>query len=341
MDPDSWLSLIAILICVALSAFFSGAETTLSSLNKYKYKVKAEEGNTLAKLIVWLCEHFERTLIGILIGNNVVNIGLSTVSAVFAFRWFSVYLDDDLLSWITSIVMTIVVYILGESIPKIIAKKNPDRFAKFSAYPLAFFVFLFYPFELLFEGINWLVKRLAGADHMPTITEEDFTNVVEEIEKKGDLEDNESDIIQASLEFADTSVKEVLTPVRRMFMIDLKGLTKEALLDIIRNTKYSRIPVYYGEKDRVIGILIVKNYLNAYFKDHNVSVLSTLQKPYIVSPRIMIDDLVEGFRSQMTQVALVMKDKKLIGMVTTEDVLEELVGKINETAKLEAAEGKQ
>ncbi|MBO4541535.1 MAG: HlyC/CorC family transporter [Bacilli bacterium] len=339
-DPLSWISLIAILLFLFASGFFSASETAFSALNKYRYKVLAEEGDRTARRIISLYNRFDFTLITILVGNNIVNLAMSTLSTVLFLSLLNQIIGEDLISLLVSIGMTVLVYLFGESIPKMFAKRAPDRFARFAVYPILFFLALFFPVSIILYGFSALFRLIFRTKNPPELTQEDFANVIDDSERKGIFEENESDIIQASLDFADTSVKEVLTPRSRMFMINYEGLTREKLLDILRKTSYSRIPVYLGSKDRVIGILIVKNYLNAYFANPNISLLSTLQKPYFVSPRVMIDDLIEGLRDHKTQLALVRnKEQKLIGMVTTEDVLEELVGRIDEeTPELEEKE---
>lgn len=333
MDPLSIVALIVILLSLFMSAFYSGTETAFTSLNKYKYKVLADDGSKMAKVIVWLYERYDTTIIAILIGNSIFNVALSTLASVLSLNLFKGMIADDVISLLTSIIVTLIVYLFGETLPKVIGKRIPDATARINAIPMAFFFILFYPLTLIFTFFSFLVKTLFRTKIPPELTQEDFQNVVVQSERQGIFEDNESDIIQASLEFADTSVKEVFTPKSRMFMIDLKGLSKPQLHEILKKTNYSRIPVYYESKDRIVGILIVKNYLNAYFADHSTPLVKTLQKPYFVSPRIMIDDLIEGFRNNKTQIALVRKDDKILGMVTTEDVLEELVGKIAESTK--------
>lgn len=316
-----------------MSAFYSGTETAFGCLNKYKYKVQADEGNKTAKLIVRLYEHFDTTLVSVLIGNNVFAVALSTTSTILFLKLFSGIFDDNVISVLASTVMAVITYLFGDVIPKMVARKIPDRIASLNAYPMLFFIILFYPVSIVYRGFTWLLKRIFKTKTPPELTEEDFTNVVEDIERRGVLEENESDIIQASFDFADTAVKDVLTPKKKMTMIDLHGLTREKLLSLIEGTNYSRIPVYFEDPNKIVGILVVKNFLEAYFQDHNVSIVDSLQRPYIVSPKVMIDDLVEGFRNHHAQVAIVMNEGRLVGMVTTEDVLEELVGTINETSK--------
>jgi len=323
-----------------MSAFYSGTETAFGCLNKYKYKVRADEGNKTAKLIVRLYEHFDTTLISVLIGNNIFAVALSTVSTILFLKIFSGVFDENIVSLVASIGMAVITYLFGDTIPKMVARKIPDRVASINVYPMYFFIIIFWPISILYRAITWLMKRIFKTKTPPELTEEDFTNVVEDIERRGVLEENESDIIQASFDFADTAVKDVLTPKKKMAMIDLHGLTREKLISYIETTNFSRIPVYFTDPNKIVGILVVKNFLSAYFQDRNVSIVDSLQRPYFVSPKVMIDDLVEGFRTHHTQVAIVVNEGKLIGMVTTEDVLEELVGTINETSKPTVGEGR-
>lgn len=313
-----------------MCAFYSSTETAFGCLNKYKFKVEAEEGNKTAKRILWLYEHFETTLVTVLIGYNVFSVAISTVSTIIFVNFFSFLGMDEVVSLVTSLVISIIVYLFGDTIPKLIARKMPDRTARTSVYPMYFFVGLFLPVSLLFRGISALVKKVFNTKTPPEITEEDFHNVVEAIEEKGDLESNETDIIQASFDFADTKVKEVLTPKSKMTMLDLKGLTREKLHRFLNETNFSRIPCYYENQDKIVGVLVVKNYLNAYLQDRNVALKPLLQKPYFVTPKVNLDDLIDGFRKNKTQIAIVRYEGKLVGMVTTEDCLEELVGRIDE-----------
>lgn len=339
-DPLSWLFIGLIVFFLIMSAFYSGTETAFGCLNKYKYKVRADEGNKTAKLIVRLYEHFDTTLISVLIGNNIFAVALSTVSTILFLKIFSGVFDENIVSLVASIGMAVITYLFGDTIPKMVARKIPDRVASINVYPMYFFIIIFWPISILYRAITWLMKRIFKTKTPPELTEEDFTNVVEDIERRGVLEENESDIIQASFDFADTAVKDVLTPKKKMAMIDLHGLTREKLISYIETTNFSRIPVYFTDPNKIVGILVVKNFLSAYFQDRNVSIVDSLQRPYFVSPKVMIDDLVEGFRTHHTQVAIVVNEGKLIGMVTTEDVLEELVGTINETSKPTVGEGR-
>lgn len=329
MDPLSWLYLVLSIILIFVAGFFSMAETAFSSLNKYRFQVEAENGSKTAKLVLWIYGKFDATLVGILIAINLLSVVLSAMVTNLFLQWIPGW-DDTLVSLLSSIILTTLLYLFGETIPKQIAKKIPNFCASLTVYPLVVFLLILYPVSLIFRGISVAIKALFHAPVEPELTEEDFTSVIEKNEEEGLLEQNESDIIQNSFDFASTTVKEVLTPKKSMFAINLKGLSNPELAHIVCSTKYSRLPCYYGEKDQIVGILIVKSYLSAYLSNPKIAPKDYLEKPYIVSPSIKIDDLVDGFRSHHTQIALVVDKGSLLGMVTMEDVLEELVGDIGE-----------
>jgi CBS domain containing-hemolysin-like protein len=309
------------------------SETAFQKLNKYRFKVKKDEGSRVASQVLWMLDRFDSALVTILIGNNVVNVALSVVFTSLFLKAIP-NLEAGVSSLIASVVLTIIVYIVAETLPKQIAGKIPNRIASLTVFPLTFFYFLLYPLNLIFKGISWLTKKIFKTKEKPDFTEEDFTSVVEKNEKHGLLEENESDLIQASFDFADTSVQDVLTSKDKMFEINMAGLTSQSLIDQICNTTYSRIPLYFGEKDKVVGILIVKKFLAAYISNPKVNLTDFVEKPYIVSPKATMEDLIEGFKEHHTQVALVKKNGQLIGMISMEDVLEELVGPINEKIAL-------
>ena len=331
MDPySSWLYIVIIVVLVFLAGTFSATETSFACLNQFKMRVLAEEGNKTAKRVINRYEKFELTLVTSLVGYNAVSIFVSTISTFLFQQIFNNVISDELISLITTIIMTIIVYLFCDTIPKLIARAIPNRVAMILIYPSLFFYYLLWPAIMFFSLITKLVNKIMKTEDKPTMTEEDFTNVVESIEEDGQIESNESDIIYNSLDFTDTTVYEVLTKKDKMFTIDLKDITREKLHNIILNSTYTRIPVCYGSVDKIVGILHVKNYIKAYLKNPNVPILSTLQKPYIVTPKIKADDMIEGFKKHKTHIAIVMFDKKVLGMVTMEDILEELVGDIHE-----------
>ena len=330
------VAIILAVLCLIGSAFFSATETAFACLNKYKFQVEAEDGKKASSFVVWFYEHFDTTLITVLIGNNAVAVGISSVATILFIQLLHAYIDNTTISMISSIVVAILTFLFGDTLPKLIAKKVPNAIARFSVYPISVFCILFLPVTLIFRGLTFLVRKVFRSKPEPEVQTEDIAEEIERMEKYGDLEANESDILVNSLDFADTSVKEVLTPLRRMKMLDTDGLDTPTLLEYIKKCPYSRIPLYYKEQNHIVGVLVVKNYLAAYFRDPKVSYLPYVQKAYFVTPAIKIDDLLDGFREHHTQIALVRKDGKILGLVTAEDALEELVGKIDEDGNIEA-----
>ena len=332
-DPLSWLYIAIIIVLIVFSAFCSSTETAFACLNRFKIRVKADEGNKKAKLILKTYERFDHTLIMALLGYNISSVVISTISAILFFQIFKSINNETLVSLISTAIMTLLVYIFCDMVPKMIARAIPEKVAGNNVYIANALYYVLFPLIYVFSFISFVVNKIFKSKPDTSLTEEDFTNVVEDLEKKDLIEDNESDIIYASLDFTDTSVRDVLTKRNKIFYIDIKDLSRDKLNDAILSTQFTRIPVCYGSIDRIIGILHVKTYIQKYLDNPNFPVLSTLQKPYYVSTRIKMDDMLEGFKKHHTHIAIVKNDDKVIGLITMEDVLEELVGKIAEPLK--------
>lgn len=330
MDIPDWLTSILLVLCLIGSAFFSASETAFSCLNKYKFQVEAENGSRTASLVDRLYRFYDSTLITALVGNNIVAIAVSSLATTLFMKFFGSKMDHSAISLLSSLVVAVVTFLFGDTIPKLIAKKAPNVIARGNVYLFSFFFVLFFPVTLIFRGLTALVRKLFRAAPDPEVDTEDIAEEIERMEKFGDIETNESNIMVNSLDFTETSVKEVLTPIRRMKMIDSDGLDTPKLIEFLKTCSYSRVPVYYKSRDKIVGVLVVKNFLSAYFKNPSTSYLPFVQKAYFVTPRVKMDDLLDGFKEHHTQIAIVRKEGKVLGMVTTEDVLEELVGRIDE-----------
>ena len=332
-DPLSWLYIAIIIVLIVFSAFCSSTETAFACLNRFKIRVEADEGNKKAKLILKTYERFDHTLIMALLGYNISSVVISTISAILFFQIFKSINNETIVSLISTAIMTFLVYIFCDMVPKMIARAIPEKVAGNNVYIANGLYYILFPLIYLFSFISFVVNKIFKSKPDTSLTEEDFTNVVEDLEKKDLIEDNESDIIYASLDFTDTSVRDVLTKRTKIFYIDVKDLSRDKLNDAILSTQFTRIPVCYGSLDRMIGILHVKTYIQKYLDNPNFPVLSSLQKPYYVSTRIKMDDMLEGFKKNHTHIAIVKNDDKVVGLITMEDVLEELVGKIAEPLK--------
>ena len=327
--PLSWL---LISVCVLAHFFFSAGETALACANRFKMQVEADEGKKTARLVLHVCEKYDRALITVLIGTNIAAIVASAISTVLFYNLLSSSgLLDETISLISSIIISLLIYILGDSLPKTIARSIPDTISKAFVYPIYWIMLLLFPITWVFEKLTKLIGRIFKVKGETQFDEEDFENVVEKVSDEGLIEEEQSDIIQSALDFADTNVKEVLTPRNKIFALDIRDLDKEKLHQIILETNYSRIPIYDGNIDNIIGVLRIKNYLSSYLRNPNTSFKKKLQKPYFVSTNIMIDDLFNGFKKNHTHIAIVRdKNKRVVGMVTMDDVLEELVSDISE-----------
>ena len=331
--PLSW---VIISVCVLAHFFFSAGETALACANRFKMQVEADDGKKSARLVLHVCEKYDRALITVLIGSNIVAIVASAVSTVLFYNLLSNSgLVNDTISLISSIVISLLIYILGDALPKTIARSIPDTISKAFVYPIYWLMVILFPISFIFEKLAKLIEKIFRVKDENTFDEEDFENVVENASDEGVIEEEQGDIIQSALDFADTNVKEVLTPRNKVYALNIRGLDKEKLHQIILKTDYSRIPIYDGNFDNMIGVLHIKTYISAYLRNPNVSIRRKLQKPYFVSSKIMIDDLFNGFKKHHTHVALVRdSNKKIIGMVTMDDVLEELVSDISEPARV-------
>lgn len=330
-----WTSWILIIVLVLFGAIFSASETALASCNRIRMRVKADDGNRTAKIVCKVVDKFDHAVSVLLIGNNIVAVFVSSISTLLFIRLLP-EATSSTITLVATVVSTAICFLFSDTLPKALARIYPDRIASMTAWFVYFLMIILWPFAKIFEGIVFIVQKMFHIKEEPSMTEEDFSNMIESIEEEGLLEEQESDIIQNSLDFSDTIVKDVFTPKEKMFAINIDSLTHDTLNQIILDTPYSRIPVYKKDIDHIIGILVVKSYLKSYFSNKKVSIKSTLKKVYVVSPSISMDELLEGFNKNKTHIAIVKsKDNQTLGMVTMEDLLEELVGEATkDTASL-------
>lgn len=328
-DPISWL---IIGLCVIIAFFSSSTETAVGLASRFKFQAKAENGSKTAKILLKIFNHYDRTISTVLITHNLSTIALSTVATVM---FYSMIVKENTLypyvPLISTIAVTFVVYILGDTLPKTIARMIPDTLCTIFAWPLFIIFIVLTPISIIFELFAKMIDKIFKTSQNEEFTEEDFEEAVEQTTDTGVLEEEQGDIIQSALEFEDTNVKEVLTPKSKMFAINIRGLNHESLQKQLIDCKYSRVPIYENNINHIIGVLVVKSYAAKYLENPNISIRKTLEKPYFVPGTIMIDDLFNGFKKNRSHLAIVRnKEKKVIGMVTMEDVLEELVEDISE-----------
>ncbi len=325
MDTDGLWTFILLFTLIALSAFFSASEMSLSSINKVRLKTMAEDGDPRAQRALGMIERFDRTLSVILVGNNVVNIAAASAATVLA---TSIFGAGGVA--IATAATTVVILIFGEVLPKSIAKENAESIALSLCGPLSVFIYVLMPLSLLFVKLQELVSKLYGdsANH-PLVTEQELLNIIETIEEEGVLNEQRSELMQSALSFDSTTVQEILTPRVDITAINMTD-PPEKIRAIILNERFSRIPVFERSLDNIIGILHTRDYLEALLHDQSPVDLSTLlAKPLFVHKSHRAALLLNDFKRQRTHMAVVIDDfGGTMGIVSMEDLLEELVGEI-------------
>lgn len=322
MDSDS-TSLIIIIFCVIMSAYFSATETAFSSLNRIRIKNMAEKGNKKAQLVMHLSDNYDSMLSTILIGNNIVNIA----SASLATMLFVKLLGSEAGPSVSTAVTTVVVLIFGEVTPKSIAKESPEKFAMFSAPFLNVLMILLTPFNFLFKQWKKLLSKLYKTQENHSITEEELLTIVDEAELEGGIDEQESTLIRSAIEFSELEAIDVLTPRIDVTAAALTS-SKEELAKIFAETNFSRLPVYEESIDHIVGIIYQKDFHNfVYHTDRDI--LSIVRPALYVTEGKHIGELLKELQREKSHIAVVLDEfGGTIGIVTMEDILEELVGEI-------------
>lgn len=316
---------IIMIVCIVLSAFFSMTETAFSSANVVKLKSLVEDRKRGAKKALELADNFEKTVTTLLIGNNIVNTALSTVAVGF---FAKLVIFGDWVSFASTLIITVVLLIFGEILPKTFAKNNPESIAIKVSYIVYALQIIFYPFVMIFRGLQRLVTKRGSEDEKKTFDEEEFNILIDEMEESGAIEDDEASIIKNVLDLKDRSVSDLMVP-----RIDMVAISYNASLDEVKQflmeTNYSRIPVYKNDKDHIVGILYVRDFFPALVKNSKMSWKKLIRPVKFVSSQMKADDLIVEMQKSKTMIAIVSGEYgDVLGLVTMEDALEELVGEI-------------
>ena len=322
---DDWFSYILLVILIALSAFFSASETAYTTVNKIRLQNYVDPGSKKAKTALFIAENYDRTLTTILIGNNIVNIGASSIATLLFVKLFG-----PSGAAISTAVMTILILIFGEVLPKSFAKESSEKFALAFSRPLRILMTVFWPVVFLFIQLKKVAKHISPIkeEETPTVTEQELKFIVESIEDEGVLEKQESELVQHALEFDEKTVQEVLTPRVDMTTLDIED-DLQTNIGLVLTERFSRIPVCRGTSDRIIGILHTKDLLEALVRGDAIDLASMVQPAFFVYKTKKLSSLLADFKRNKTHVAIVTDDYGgTVGMVTMEDLLEELVGDI-------------
>lgn len=322
MDSSLIGQSIAIIILIFFSAYFSATETAFTSLNRIKIKNLANDGDKRAEKVLELSEKYDKLLTTILVGNNIVNITMTAIATVMFVNLYHKYGAT-----IATIVITVIVLIFGEITPKNIAKVRSEEFSMFSAPIISFFMVILTPINFIFTKWKHFITRVFDLDEEETITDDEILTMVEEAETVGGIDENRSELIQNAIEFDELTAEDVMTPRPEMVAIDSE-CSKEELAEIFRDTGYSRIPVYEEEIDKIIGVINQKDFHN-YILGTNKTIAEYIKPVVFVAETMNVFELLRKMQQLKTHMAIVIDEYGgTSGLVTMEDMIEELVGEI-------------
>lgn len=313
-----------IVILLMLSAFFSASETALSSANKVRLRSYAEEGNKRAKMAIKVTDNFDKTLTTILIGNNVVNLASTTVATVMVSKMF----DNPIMIPVSTAVMTVLVIIFGEIIPKNIANEFSEKVAMFVVYPLSWLMFILTPLVWLLICLkNLVIAICGGTKDSPSMTEEELKIIIDEIEDEGVLDESESDLVKSALEFSDITISEILIPRVNIQAVEIDD-DPDSIKDAFITSHFSRLPVYEKTIDSIVGVIHEKNFFDMYLHGRR-DIREIIQKPLYIFGLTPISDIMKQLQRAKSHLAVVVDQYGgTQGIVTMEDIIEELVGEI-------------
>ena len=322
VPPVLWVIFAILLI---LSAFFSASETAYSSANIVRLTNYAENGKKSAAKAIKVHQKFDDTLSSILIGNNIVNIAMATIGAYIAAQ---LILDDTVSGIVSTAVVTLIVLIFGEIMPKSFAKRHAEGLAMKTAYILSFLNILLFPLNFLFNGLGRLISKSKKEEAAPSVTEDELETIVDNMADEGVIEENDSDLIINALKLSDKIVDDIMIPRIDMVAIDVDE-SIDSIKKIFFENQYSRVPVYRDDKDKILGILYERDFFTCLLENKKFKIIDILRPVKYVNKKMPVDDLIRELQKEKVHMAIVSgKFGETAGLVTMEDALEELVGEI-------------
>ncbi len=315
---------VSIFVLILLSAFFSATETAFSFVNKIRIQHSVENGDKKANTVLYIIEHFDNALTAILICNNVVNLGCSSIATMLCLKIWG-----EIGPAIATGLTTLLVLTFGEVIPKCLAKEHCDNFAMKTAGILKVITILLTPLVFIFIKLKSLALKIAGSkDDAPSVTENELKYIVESIEEEGVLEESESEMVRSALDFDEKTAEEILTPRVDVVFINIED-TPEKIKEIIIENRYSRIPVYENTTDNIVGILHTRDYLESLADGNAPELKKIIQPPFFVFKSQQLSKILNSFKKTRDHMAIVTDEYGgTLGIVTMEDLLEEIVGDI-------------
>ncbi len=335
MDDGPAGSIILFVILILLSGYFSGTEISLASVNRIHMMSKASKGQKSAERVLYILDNFDEALSVLLIGNNVVNIGCATLATVISIPFGA--------KWVTvaTVVATVVIFIFGEILPKCFARACNEKFAEIASFPLIALMKILKPLSVMFTALSTLFSKpfKKHTENQVTMTEEELTDIVENISEEDGFNEEKGELVKSALEFSNSTARDVMTPWEEVESISIALKTPE-ILKVVKNSVHSRIPVT-DRKGNIKGILQIRKFLKAYMrnKSHSVIIASIIDYPYFVNEDEAIDDILTEMSNHRRNLSFVKNDNgDVVGVLTVEDILEELVGEIYDENDVGGAE---
>lgn len=326
MDPASCILYVVFLLC---SGYFACCETAYSAVGKVRLRTMADKGNKRAQTALWVCERFDKTLTTLLIGNNVFHAACASLSSLMAIRLSAAQSGTEYVVYGT-LITTIIVYLFAEMLPKSLAKARSEEIALFFAGSMKFLVQVLTPLSAIFSGISRILSRIFASGDKETVTEEELISIIETIEDEGVLEPEQQALVNSAMEFREKIAEDIMIPIAQVVCVS-SDVSVDALAQTLRDLPYSRIPVYEGRRENIVGILPVNTFLADYVAKKPILLRKMLLKPYIFDRKTEITTLLQKMRlNKLHMVFLVDEDRNKVGILTMEDLLEELVGDIQD-----------
>ena len=324
MDPDGWLSLLFIVFLLAMAAYFALAETAVTSVSRIRLRTRLERGEPRAEKALYILDNFDKAISAILIGTNIVHITTATLTTLLVSRTWGA-------SWVAlgTVVCTVAVFFAGEMLPKSIGKRYSERCTLGVAPSLCFFMRIFAPLAKVLSAFGGQFAKLFHGEPEVTVTEDELYDIIETMTGEGGLDTERGELIHSALEFSQVTVERVFTPRVDVAALDVDD-SEEEILSTIRSAPHSRLPVYEGSIDNIIGVLQIRRYIRSYLRTGQPPALrELLDAPCFVHQSASIDELLEELNRRKLSMAIVTDNYGGTGgIVTVEDILEELVGEI-------------
>ena len=323
---------ISIVFLILGGAYFAGTEIALASVNRIRMMSYADNGNRRASRVLYILDHFDKALTTLLIGNNIMHIGCASIATLMATKLWGLKAVP-----VTTVVTTVVVFLVSEMIPKRFAKACNERFALAVSGSLIALMKIFTPVSFVFSKLSaWVSKPFKKQEEEPTVTEDELYDIIETIAAEGAIDEEKTELVQSALEFSDTFVQDVLTPWEKVVSIPVDA-SDETILTTIRENAHSRIPVL-DKEGHPIGVLLIRKYLKAHMRGETPQISHIMESIHFVDADMPIDDLFPVMSRNKTHLSVVRDAQwKTLGIITMEDILEELVGEIYDEDDAEEA----